>query len=154
MTIDLYKWPPGLPLPLLTAQTINHADGVNRESATSGRVRAIPQFRRPPAFLPIKLRFTSAERKTFMGWYISILKGGTAFFTMPVQVGDELMDHTCQFVQKIGETRSGNKHVLTTKIQVFNYYVMSEEHITALLTPELSPDLLNQLAKATEAAIN
>ena len=154
MTINLYQWPPGLPMPLLNGQNIEHEDGVNRDSAASGRVRNIPQFRRPPAFLPIKLRFTAAERKTFMGWFISVLKGGTATFTMPVQVGDELIDHTVQFIQKVSETRSGNKYVITTKIQVFNYYVMSEEHITALLNTEISPDLLNQLAEATEEAIN
>lgn len=153
MTIDLYSWPAGLPLPLLNGQNIDHEDGVNREPAASGRVRPIPQFRRPPAHIPITLRFTAAERKTFIGWYVSILKA-TATFKMPVQVGDEIMEHTCQFIERPHETRQGRLYVFKTKIQVFNYYVMSEEHATALLLTGISPDDLRLIAETTETTIN
>lgn len=150
MTIDLYKWPPGLPMPLLNGQNIDHEDGVKREPAASGRVRAIPQFRRPPVKINIKLRFTSPQRDTFFGWYYSVLFNGTALFKMPIQIGDQLIDHTVQFIKKPSETRSGSKHTVTTSIQVFNYTIPDEnEAVSAILNVDnAAQDIIDGLDAA------
>ena len=151
MTIDLYLWPAGLPLPLLNGQTIDHEDGVNRETAASGRVRPIPQFRRPPVKMPLKLQFTQAQRDVFFGWYFRVLNNGTATFSMPVQVGDQVITHQVQFIAKPAETRTGRLSTISTQIQVFGMHYLDEnETISAILEVD---NAAQQMIDGLDAAV-
>lgn len=151
MTIDLYSWPQGLPLPLLNGQNIEHEDGTNRETAASGRVRNIPQYRTPPTRLPLKLQFTQSQRDVFFGWYFRVLNKGTAMFSMPVQVGDQVITHQVQFIAKPKEVRTGRLSNITTQIQVFGMHYLDEnETISAILEVD---NAAQQMIDGLDAAV-
>lgn len=146
------QYPERLPLPTFDGYGIEPGDGVARTEMEGGSARQRLRFTSMPSGISVRWRFTPWEFALFEAWFKYRAKAGSVWFGIPLLGGIGMIEHEARFVGGTGTPynvapRRGNTFIVTSKLEVRERFVLSEEVMDLALLEDM-----NGLIAATQSS--
>lgn len=144
----IIEWPTAtFGAPLLKSYGLKRQSNLLRTEMATGHARQRQKTKSVvPTTMAAEWLIPAASRNDFVGFIDYALQGGTVYFSMPILVGDKVIDHRCRFITHPAEDETPTLRytIFKSTIEVQRVYRSDDQRVVeGVLAPHTWPEFID-----------